>query len=184
MIIYTSAETTTDLEQILQLQAANCEDQISATEATEQGFVTARHNLPLLQEMNQKYRHVVAKKDNQVIGYALVMLKEFSEKLPVLTPLIKVVDELIYEQVPLISSTYFIMGQVCVAKEFRGQHVLAGLYMQLRQQMQPHFDYVVTGVAQRNTRSVHAHYKAGFKSILKFNAASGEKWDIILWDWQ
>lgn len=184
MITYTLAETTTDLKQILQLQAINCEDQITAAEASEQGFVTAKHTLALLDEMNQQYRHVVAKKDGQVIGYALVMLKEFSEKLPVLTPLIKVVEELTYEEVPLNTATYFIMGQVCIAKEYRGQNVFTGLYEKLRDQMQPYFDYVVTGVAQRNTRSVNAHYKVGFKSILKFGAEPGEKWNIILWDWK
>lgn len=183
MITYTLAESATDLEQILELQAANCEDSLSPEEISEQGFVTAKHNLALLDDMNRKYRHIVAKKDGQVIGYALVMLKEFSEKLPVLTPLINVVEELTYQSIPLRTATYFIMGQVCVAKEHRGQHVFAGLYNRLREQMQSHFDYVVTGVAQRNTRSVHAHYKVGFESILKFDSNTGEKWDIILWDW-
>lgn len=183
MTLFTLAETTDDLQQILALQSLNCEDNLSPAEVADQGFLTARHTLSLLEEMSQKYKHVVAKKDGQVIGYALVMPKEFSERLPVLTPLINVVEELSYNGIPLNTATYFIMGQVCVAKEHRGQKVFEGLYHHLRQQMQPHFDYVVTGVAQRNIRSVHAHYKVGFQSILKFGSDTGEKWNIILWDW-
>ncbi|MBC5992063.1 GNAT family N-acetyltransferase [Pontibacter cellulosilyticus] len=184
MTLFTLAETTDDLQQILVLQSLNCEDSLTPDEVADQGFLTARHTLSLLEEMGQKYKHVVAKKDGQVIGYALVMLKEFSDKLPVLTPLINVVEELSYEAVPLNTATYFIMGQICVAKEHRGQKVFEGLYRHLQQQMQPHFDYVVTGVAQRNTRSVRAHYNVGFKSILKFGYDIGEKWNIILWDWK
>lgn len=183
MVTYTLAQTTQDLQQILDLQALNCEQSLTPDEVADQGFLTAQHTLALLEEMNQKYKHVIAKKDEQVIGYALVMLKEFSEMLPVLTPLIKVVEELRYKEISLNTATYFIMGQICVAKEYRGQQVFAGLYQHLREQMQPYFDYVVTGVAQRNTRSVHAHYKVGFESILKFGSEPGEKWDIILWDW-
>ncbi|GAB3200232.1 GNAT superfamily N-acetyltransferase [Pontibacter aydingkolensis] len=183
MITFAQAKNAEDLQQILDLQSLNCEDNLSPAEITEQGFLTARHSLSLLEEMSQKYKHVLAKDDGKVIGYALVMLKEFSDKLPVLTPLINVVEELTYKDVPLNTATYFIMGQVCVAKEYRGQNVFSGLYNHLRHQMQPHFDYVVTGVAQRNTRSVHAHYKVGFKSILKFRSDTGENWDIILWDW-
>lgn len=112
------------------------------------------------------------------------MLKEFSIKLPVLTPLIDVVEELSYGEVALRNATYFVMGQICVAKSYRGQQVFAGLYKHLREQMQPHYTYVVTGVAQRNTRSIRAHTKVGFTSILKFTAPTGEKWDILLWDWK
>ena len=184
MITYTFADTTEDLQQILVLQAANYEDQLSPAEVSDQGFVTVKHDIAILAEMNQQYRHVIAKKEGIVIGYALTMLKEFSQKLPVLTPLIDIIEELYYEDIPLNTANYFIMGQICVAKEFRGQKVFAGLYDHLRSQMEPHFDYVITGVAQRNTRSVKAHTNVGFSSILKLEAETGEKWDILLWDWK
>lgn len=184
MIHYTLAERTQDLEQILMLQAANYEENISPAEAAAQGFVTAKHSLPLLQEMNRTYKHAIATQQGSLAGYALVMLKEFSAKLPVLTPLIDVVQELTYEGTPLNTATYFIMGQICIDKDYRGKGVFTGLYHQLREQMQPHFSYVVTGVAQRNTRSIAAHAKVGFTSILKFDAPTGEKWDILLWDWK
>jgi hypothetical protein len=184
MITYTFADTEDDLRQILVLQAANYEEQLSPSEVSEQGFVTVKHDIGILNEMNQQYRHVIAKENGIVIGYALTMLKEFSNKLPVLTPLIDIIEELSYKDIPLNSASYFIMGQICVAKEYRGKKVFAGLYAQLREQMQPHYDYVVTGVAQRNTRSVKAHTNVGFRSILKMEADTGEKWDILLWDWK
>ncbi|MTI29312.1 GNAT family N-acetyltransferase, partial [Xanthovirga aplysinae] len=140
--------------------------------------------LALLKELNEEYQHIVAKVDEEVIGYVLVMLKKFSEEIPVLLPMFCKIDELSFEGTPLKDANYFVMGQVCIAKEFRGKSIFYRLYEGLKKQMSDDFTYVITEVATRNRRSIRAHEKIGFKTILQYNSELGEKWDIMLWNWK
>jgi RimJ/RimL family protein N-acetyltransferase len=45
------------------------------------------------------------------------------------------------------------------------------------------YDFIVTEIATRNTRSIRAHEKIGFKTIHQFTDATDD-WDIVLWDWK
>jgi RimJ/RimL family protein N-acetyltransferase len=45
------------------------------------------------------------------------------------------------------------------------------------------FDFTVTEVAARNTRSLKAHQRAGFQTLhVYFDAAAGEEWHVIVLD--
>ena len=78
--------------------------------------------------------------------------------------------------------TYFVMGQVCVAKDFRGQQVFSDLYQKMKTEMSSHFDCIVTEIATRNTRSIRAHEKVGFETIHIYEDET-EEWAIVAWDW-
>jgi L-amino acid N-acyltransferase YncA len=183
LIQFETAQSDSDIQQILDLQQSNLPQNISDTEAKEQGFVTVHHNFSILSKMNEKYPHIIAKNEGQVIGYTLVMLPEFGNQIPVLVPLFKKIDGLHYENQALKESKYFIMGQVCVAKAFRGKGVFSGLYQQMREEMSPHFQYIITEIATRNTRSMRAHEKVGFKTIHIYSTPK-EEWAIVAWDWK
>ena len=182
MIEYTVAKTRGDLQQILVLQSTNLPVNISTEEAKDQGFVTVHHHYDLLESMNQPHPHIIAKAEGQVVGYTLVMLPEFGRRIPVLLPMFDKINQLIYEGIPLRESGYFVMGQVCVAKAFRGKGVFAGLYQKMKEKMSIHFKYILTEIATRNTRSMRAHQKVGFKTIHCYKTDS-EEWAIVLWDW-
>ena len=182
MIQYCTAESPQDLWQILELQAENLPSCLNEQEMKSQGFVTVKHDAQLLEEMNRRHQHIIAKDGDRVIGFALVMLKEFSDKIPVLVPMFQLIDQLSYKEKPLKEGNYFVMGQICIDKGYRGQGVFSGLYEALRQQMSPHFDVVVTEIATRNTRSLKAHAKVGFEPVKRYTA-DGEEWDIVIWDW-
>lgn len=183
MVHYTTAESLQDLQQILELQAKNLPQCIDEQEMKSQGFVTVKHELELLSDMNKDYRHIIAKANGKVVGFALVMLKKFADKIPVLVPMFELIDLLQYKGKPLKECSYFVMGQICIDKAYRGQGIFNGLYQELRTQMLPHFDLVVTEIATRNIRSLKAHNKVGFSSIKRY-VADGEEWDIVVWDWQ
>ena len=76
------------------------------------------------------------------------------------------------------------MGQVCIEKQYRGQGLFQGLYHQLKSNLSPHFEMVITEVSVKNTRSIRAHEKVGFESIKTYATEAGEEWSILLWDWQ
>ncbi len=62
-----------ELEQILQLQAANLRDHVSPEQAVSQGFLTVAHTLEVLERMHALAPSVIAKDGEKLAGYALVM---------------------------------------------------------------------------------------------------------------
>ena len=182
MVRYTTATTQEELQQILDLQESNLSITVTQEEAQEQGFVTVHHNMEILSAMNQKYQHVIAKDGDQVVGYALVMLQEFSDEISVLSPMFTKINTLFFKNQALTDLSYFVMGQVCVAKGYRGQGVFNGLYQQMKKEMGSLFDCIVTEIATRNTRSMRAHEKIGFEVVDIFSTEK-EEWAIVAWDW-
>ena len=174
------ATTTEDLQAILALQQLNLPKNISAQEALEQGFLTVEHSLDILAEMNHPYGHSIAKANSQLAGYALVMERHFENQIPILQPFFARLDQLQWEGQPLVDGSYILMGQVCVAKSFRGQGVFAGLYRDMQQRMAPYFQLIVTEISSRNTRSLRAHAKVGFEIIHEYSAPDGEEWIVVV----
>lgn len=181
--VFTAASTDEELRQILDLQCQNVEERLEREEVAREGFVTVRHDLPLLRDMNRAEPHVIALFDGSVAGYALVMLRGFEERVPVLGPMFAVLDGLEYAGRPLKLSSYFVMGQVCVAKPFRGQGVFDGLFRCMRDRYAARYELVVTEVARRNTRSLRAHSRVGFERLHRYHDPGGEEWDVVAWDW-
>lgn len=185
MIQYDIANRLRDLEQIQQLQEQNVPQSISSDELKSQGFVTARHDVSLLEKMNRPYPHIVARSQGNVVGYTLVMLQSFSDSLPVLIPMFQRINTLKYKGIALNEVSWFIMGQVCIGKDFRGQGIFSGLYQELKTRMQADFQYNITQISKRNTRSIRAHEKVGYKTIHEYwDEAANEDWLIVLWDWK
>ncbi len=182
MLLFSVAKNDNDLNQILALQKLNLERSITPDELQQEGFVTVDHNFDLLSKMNVPYPHIIAKEDERIIGYALVMQRSFAQDIPVLIPMFEQINKIVYEGELLDTVKYFIMGQVCIAKNYRGQGLFRGLYEKMRKEMSPHFKYVITEVSDRNQRSLRAHIKVGFKDVKRYEAG-GEAWIVLLWDW-
>ncbi len=180
MITLKGATESSELEGILRLQNINLERNISEKESKNQGFVTVNHDLSTLAEISGDFHHIIAKNAEEVVGYALVMLSEFNQALPVLIPMFEMVDQTTYEGKLLGASSYFVMGQICIAKAFRSKGIFEQLYEALCLQMEKDFDYIITEVADRNQRSLNAHYRVGFKTIKKYTAPNQEVWHLIL----
>lgn len=178
-MIITTAKTAQDLQGILDLQQLNLAKSISKKEFNEQGFVTVEHDFETLRRMNSPHPHIIAKSGEKVVGYALTMLKEARAFVPVLDPMFGQIDELSFEGKLLKHSKYLTMGQICIAKEFRGQGVFYQLYDFYKKQFAGVFDYVVTEVSERNKRSLRAHAKAGFEVLHRFSDKTDD-WVLII----
>lgn len=185
MVFYTTASTDQDLEEILELQVANRPETLSDEELQKEGFVSARHDLSLLQAMNSPHQHVIAKdaEDGKVIGYTLCLLRTFDiDRIPILNGLVKVIESASHRDKSVKDWNYVVMGQVCIDKNHRGKGLFPDLYTMMRKTLSPHFDCIVTSVSDRNPRSLRAHAKVGFQSIHGYSS-HGEDWEILLWDW-
>jgi len=180
MVEITQAKSDTDLQGILALQRKNLAVNLSPEEVADQGFVTVVHHLDILRRMNDAGAHTIAKDGNLVVGYALTMLPSFRTEIPVLMSMFDRLDDMQWNGKSLQDTAYFVMGQVCVAKEYRGQGVFDGLYHGLKNFNANRFELVVTEISRRNTRSLRAHERFGFDIMQEFtDEENGEEWVIV-----
>ncbi|PCE63862.1 GNAT family N-acetyltransferase [Sediminicola luteus] len=172
--------TDADLPLILDLQQANLAQNLSAEEASREGFVSIQHSLELLTAMNQGHGHTIAFHQNTLVGYALVMSPSFSKAIPLLEPLFEKINAGCYQNNPLAKTPYVIMGQVCIAKAFRGQGIFTGLYKNLDERLAGHFKYLITEIHRTNARSIRAHKKYGFQTLGNTEPSQAEEWVTVI----
>ncbi len=181
-IIIKPAENTVELEQILQLQSQNHIQNLTPENQKVNGFVTVKHDLELLTKMSHSAPQIIAKDKEEVVGYALVMLKEFREMIPVLIPMFDMFNHLSFGQRKVSDYRFYVMGQICVAEAYRGQGLVEALYVKHKELYSNTFDICLTEVSVNNRRSMKAHEKIGFQTIHTFKDQTDE-WNILLWDW-
>ena len=121
------AESENELNQILDLQNENHYKNVSNKLKKTDGFVTVRHNMGLLTEMNNRAKQVIAIENGKVIGYALAMLKDYKSLIPELIPMFNVFESIKYENSKLNELNYYLMGQICIAKKYRGKGIFQAL---------------------------------------------------------
>lgn len=183
MLTATIVSNEQELIQILHLQESNLVTKIDDTEKKEQGFVTVHHTLDVLKQMHDLAPSIIVKDGDRMAGYALVMMRECRQLIPTLEPMFALFDSLSWKGQPLNDYRFYVMGQVCVDKDYRGKGIFEMLYHKHRDVYQPTNDFIITEVATRNTRSVRAHEKVGFK-ILHTHQDELDVWDVIIWDWK
>jgi GNAT superfamily N-acetyltransferase len=171
-----------ELKQILELQRSNLAAHVSREEAAAQGFVTVVHDEQTLGGLHSLAPSIVAWAEGTLAGYALTMLAAARRSVPQLAPMFEMLDQLQWRGRPLPTVRYYVMGQVCVAKPFRGQGVFDRLYDGHRREYSQQFDLLVTEIATRNTRSLRAHERVGFRPLHRFQDHA-EDWMIVAWDW-
>lgn len=177
---YTFAKTEEELNQILELQASNHYSQISKETKLEEGFVTVRHTLKLLKTISGNFQHSIAKANDKVVGYALMMLKEKGNEIQELKIMFELLDSLSFKGVKLADCKYCVMGQVCIDKDYRGHGVFENLYQNLKRQISKHFSLLITEISTSNLRSLRAHTRLGFVSIHQYTDEIDE-WVVVAW---
>ncbi|THD67571.1 GNAT family N-acetyltransferase [Robertkochia marina] len=182
MIRICKAHTKAHLEGILDLQSKNLREVLSDEVQKEQGFLTVRHDCKVLEEMNNRLNHIIALDGEEVVGYALSMTPDLKDRIPVLEEMFERINNLEYKGSNLGKSNYYIMGQICIAEKYRGTGLFYALYNEHRKYYSPYFDHFITEVSASNQRSLRAHEKTGFKTILNYYDQT-DSWYLILWDW-
>lgn len=178
-LIFRTAAGDEELVQIISLQGKNLRHTKSPEVEQDQGFVTVQHDLPLLRDMNTAEKHVIAMSGNTLAGYALAMVRDFKYRVPILTPMFDMLENIFADGSRVGDSNFIVMGQVCVAEEFRGQGVFQGLYRHYFELYKPKYDWVITEVAARNSRSLRAHLNVGFHEIHRYDEPGMEEWIVL-----
>ncbi len=183
MLVAKTVSTDDELKQILLLQQQNLRGTNTALIEQEQGFVTVSHTPEALQKMHALEPSIIVKDNNALAGYALVMLKECSNLVPELVPMFDGLGNIIYKGKPLSQYRFYVMGQICVAAAYRGLGVFDMLYRQHRASLAHKYDFIITEIATRNTRSMRAHQRVGFET-LQIHSDELDEWAVVIWDWR
>lgn len=173
MITYSKTTSIEELTQILALQNINLLENLSDEEKQQQGFVTVKHTLEILEKMHKACPHTIAKYNDRVVGFALSMTKEFSDDIEVLKPMFIEINKTV------TTKSYIVMGQICIDKDFRKQGVFRGLYNFMKTNIcESKFDLIVTEIDLKNQISLNAHQAIGFKNLIDYNY-HGKNWRIV-----
>ena len=184
MITYAQAKKLNDLKAILALQSANLHDHLSKEKIETEGFLTISHGLELLENMSNVSPQIIAKANEQIVGFCLSMTQEFENEIPILIPMFETMNNVSYQNKKLKEYDYITVGQVCVAEGFRGQHIFDGLYSAFKNEFSANYEMAVTEISLRNSRSLAAHQRVGFVPLEQYTAPNGEVWQIVAWDWR
>ena len=183
MIIIKRVTEFGELEGIRKLQEDNLRKNLSGDEAETEGFVTAEYSIEFLQTLHEAGPSIIAIEDGVVVGYALVAAKSVRYQHELLSDLFNCIDTIIYNALTLKNAKYVVVGQLCVAKNYRGLGLVQQMYRHFKKSLSGEYDYCITDVAENNPRSLKVHLKTGFQVIASF-AYAGSHWDIVLWDWK
>lgn len=183
MLQAAAVSNTTELEQILALQSINLKQHISEKERQEQGFVTMQFTMNMLEGMHSLAPSIVIKNDdNNVVAYAISFLKEGRKLYPQMEPMFRHFETMKWKGKRFTDLNYYIMGQICVAKEIRGMGAVDLLYQKHREVFASRFDCIVTEISQSNLRSLKAHQRVGFERI-STHRDEIDQWHVVAWDW-
>jgi hypothetical protein len=185
MISITTVQTEEDLLGIQELLRSNLRQNLSVDTQSSRGYLSIEYSLDFLRRINQVAPSIIAiDSASKLVGYALVISPEFAPELPDLQELTLMISTLEYKSKPLRNYTYYIMGQVCIADDFRGQKIFDRMYHKQHQLYGDRFQLLITCISDKNTRSLRAHTRVGFQVVHSFkNSVSDENWNIVLWDW-
>jgi len=183
MVNITRVTSDVELMGIQQLQTENLRKFVDPKEAESQGFLMAEYDFDFLKAMHQVSPSIIAKDGDKVVGYALVATHAVRDQHDLLADLFNTIDKTQFEGKTFKGAAYVVVGQLCVAKEYRGQGLVQQLYGHFKECLEDQFDLCITDVAQANPRSLKAHKNTGYQVIdtLRYG---GIGWDIVLWDWR
>ncbi len=183
MLEVTTVKNANELEQIFRINQANLKQNLGVEEQIEEGFVTWLYCVELLEQMHLLAPSIIAKEAGSVVAYALTTLKEARSFHPDLKEMFQNLEEVYYKNSPLSSFHFYCMGQICIAKEYRGKGLVKALYQKHKELYGSEYDFILTEISTRNYRSLKAHQKVGFETIYTHRDALDE-WEVVVWDWK
>lgn len=172
-----------ELKQIAALSAVNLKTVVDEKEKADQGFITWHYSLDLLEKMHKIAPSIIVTLNEEVVGYALVALHETAAVHPDQKLMLEHWATLTYKGKPLANYRYYMMGQICIAKEHRGKGLFEQLYEYHKEVYSHQYEMLLTEISTSNHRSMRAHEKVGFKTINTYRDHMDE-WNVVVWEWR
>ena len=182
-ITITFVSNDEELQGIEKLNHLNNKNNLSPAEIEKEGFVSWYYSFDLLKKIHFYSPSIIAKKEDKVIGYALTCTKESAAVHPELAILLKELEQINYKNKKLTEHNFYLMGQICVDKNYRGLGIVQALYNYHKKNYAHKYDFIFTTISTKNQRSIKAHLKQGFTIIQTIQDHFGE-WVAVIWDWK
>ncbi len=182
MLKATIVTSNEELIQIHKLNFENLKSNVDVITQKTEGFLTWLYSFDLLNSMHQLAPSIIVKEEEKVVGYALATVKESKAFHPDLDTMFRNLETVHFKNKILHSYNFYFMGQICVAKDFRGKGVFGLLYQKHKEVYSSRFDFILTEISTSNFRSLKAHEKIGFQKIHTYQDAMDE-WDVVVWEW-
>ena len=177
--------TNEQIDNLLALQQLNLKNNIDVVTQQSQGYLSFPYTNAILRRMMHDEPQPIAFADGQVVGYALMATLKVCQTIDLMLPLLNMFNQLTFNDKPLSSYRYYVMGQVCVRAGYRGIGVFDALYAQHKTAFAERYDFVVTEIAADNLRSIAAHRRVGFQTLHRyFDAVSQKIWEVVIWDFR
>ncbi len=183
MLKATTVTKHDELVQINLLNQQNIKHVLTEKEKAEEGYVTWLYPIELLEQMHALSPAIIVKDETEVVGYALATTKEAAPFHTDLKLMIENLEKVVYKSQPLTTCDYYLMGQICIAKSYRGQGIFGQLYQKHKEVYGRKHEMLVTEIATANLRSQRAHEKVGFETIHTYRDSTDE-WNVVVWDWR
>lgn len=169
--------TKEELQMIKALQEANLGRNLTQEERDQEGFVTAEYTIEFLERMNSFCPSIIAKNtEGFVVGYALVVTRDVYGEHTLLNDLFDEIFSIYHHNQCLKDINFVLVGQLCVAKDYRGCGLVQQMYNYYKEQLKrKNYQCALTDIADSNSRSLKAHKKSGFETIKTFT------YDNVLW---
>lgn len=182
MINIGKVESYNDLLQIRELNQNNLKNNLSEEDRLEYGFLTLDYGIDLLKDVNKIQKSIVARDNDKIVGYAIVIDKTVYGLNKLFDDLIDRLSTITFNTKKLKNINYALVGQLCIKKEYRGLGVVKEIYKFYKKEYSKKYHYLITDIDERNKRSLSAHLKIGFQIIDNFYWGESN-WNIILWNW-
>jgi GNAT superfamily N-acetyltransferase len=182
MLIATIVTSDEELMQIHRLNQQNLKTNLDQLTQNQEGFVTWLYRIELLKQMHKLSPSIIIKDGKAVAAYALTTLKETRSFHPDLETMFRHLEKVQYKGKPLSSYQFYCMGQICVAREYRGKGLVSRLYQKHKEVYSVQYDFLLTEISASNIRSLKAHEKIGFQTIYTYTDGMDE-WKVVVWDW-
>jgi hypothetical protein len=173
------------MNELIQIHALNqrfLKKNIPVEEHKAGGFLSWLYSIELLVAMHDLAPSVIVKEGENVVGYALVTVKEAASFHRDLEQMFLHLEPVLYKGRPLSTHNYYCMGQICVAEGLRGRGVVPMLYQKHREIYGGRYDFILTEISTGNPRSLKAHERTGFETIHTYRDHMDE-WNVVVWDW-
>lgn len=118
---------------------------------------------------------------DELKGYFMTMSKELAKTIPFEAEMLDHAEEMIFNNEQIKDYKYFVMAQLCVAKEYRGGTTFHKLHLNTRSAMKDRgFEIGVGEIEDGNELSLAVH--RNLTDVGTYKASSGLKWHIMVAD--
>ncbi|MBL7815917.1 MAG: hypothetical protein JNL70_12955 [Saprospiraceae bacterium] len=172
-----------EVDSLLDLQKENLKANLDSETVESQGYVSFRYDPIIIERMRADEPQIIARTHEGIVGYVLTATIGAMRTIEAAIPMLDMIETLQFKGKPCSEQNYYIIGQVCVKADFRGQGMFEALYEGHRQNFADSYDFCVTEIAVDNRRSLAAHHRIGFETIhVFFDAFNGKEWHVVAWD--